>query len=44
MTPITNQRLKLLIENKMGEDMSRCCSFIADSFTRGNRAAQTGAL
>jgi hypothetical protein len=24
MTPITNKRLKLLIENKMGENMSRC--------------------
>jgi hypothetical protein len=28
MTPITNKRLKFLIENKMGEKMSRCYSLI----------------
>jgi hypothetical protein len=40
MTPITNKRLKLLIENKMGENFSRYYLPVADGFARGNRIAQ----
>ncbi len=44
MTPITNKRLKLLIENKMGGDSSWCYWVVVDCFTRGYRTSQAGAL
>ena len=44
MTPITNKRLKLLIENKMGGILSWCYWLVVDCFTRGDRTSQAGAL
>lgn len=44
MMPITNKRLKLLIENKMGGNLLWCYWPVVDCFTRGNRTSQAGAL
>ena len=44
MTPITNKRLKLLIENKMGGILLWCYWLVVDYFTRGYRTSQAGAL
>lgn len=44
MTPITNKRLKLLIENKMGGNLSWCYLLVVDCFIRGYRTSQAGAL
>lgn len=40
MTPITNKRLKLLIENKMGGTLTWCYWLVVNCFARGYRTSQ----